>query len=318
MRINVRKILFFIVAAVFSNHVLAANHHDEFFGFIKAKDTVQARKSLINWQKEEPNSADMYAGWYNYYYWSGMQENLSQSVNLPDGVDDYLLIRDSTGKHTGYLYSVVSYCKDSIEQAFRLLDEGTAKNPQRLDLHFGRVYLMFKVANGPSTSVCGQVAEKWDNKVTLMDISDYLCQLLDASDSKNWLWLNSEKMDDGEEFFYDNMQSYFVEFMGKADFEAAEKLVDKLLTKKQTLKFRADKASLLASKGEYSKAVSIFSNIHKDYPKDDIVTWNTAMCYEKMGDTKNALKYYKKIEKSTDVEWQSKAKEAVFKLKMKK
>ena len=294
MRINVRKILFFIVAAVFSNHVLAANNHDEFFGFIKAKDTVQARKSLINWQKEEPNSADMYAGWYNYYYWSGTRENISQSVNLPDGVDDYLLISDSTGNHTGYLYSVVSYCKDSIEQAFRLLDEGTAKNPQRLDLHFGRVYLMFKVANGPSTSVCGPVAEK------------------------NWLWLNSEKMDDGEEFFYDNMQSYFVEFMGKADFEAAEKLVDKLLTKKQTLKFRADKASLLASKGEYSKAVSIFSNIHKDYPKDDIVTWNTAMCYEKMGDTKNALKYYMKVEKSTDVEWQSKAKEAVFKLKMKK
>ena len=219
------------------------------------------------------------------------------------------------------MYPIVSCCKDSIDMAFKKIDVGIANNPQRLDLHFGRVHVMKELANVPAVSVCGNSASNsWDNKPTLSDVVDYLCKLIDTPEHTKWKWSNDEPVEDSENFFFDNMQSYFSEIISdeSADISLAEKFIDKLLTKKQTLEFRSDKASLFAAKKEYDKALDSFLSILKDYPDDDIVINNIASCYEHKGDVKNAITYYKKLEKSKNKHVSQYAKDAIKDLKSKK
>ena len=135
---------------------------------------------------------------------------------------------------------------------------------------------------------------------------------------KNQPWTNDKEIEESEDVFYESMQSYFADIVSTGEMEAAEKLVDKLLTKKQTLKFRNDKGYLLARKKEYDKAIECFTGIHKDYPDDVTVIANIASCYEKKGDTKKAIKYYEKMAKSGDEETKAMAEEAIKELKKKK
>lgn len=301
------------------NSLSAANHHDEVFKYIHAKDTIKARNELLVWEKEEPKSADLYAAWFNYYYWVGEAEHIGTATTLPEGVDDYMPLTDSTGAITGYVYPVKTYCKDSIEQAFRMIDKGLSYNPKRLDLHFGRIHVMLELANEQKVSSCGDsTTTPWPEKPTASDVTDYLCKLIDEKDHNSWLWTNDKKIEESEDVFYESMQSYFADIVSAGEMEAAEKLVDKLLTKKQTLKFRNDKGYLLARKKEYDKAIECFTGIHKDYPDDVTVIANIASCYEKKGDTKKAIKYYEKLAKSGDEETKAMAEESIKELKKKK
>ncbi len=301
------------------NSLSAANHHDEVFKYIHAKDTIKARNELLVWEKEEPKSADLYAAWFNYYYWVGETEHIGTATTLPEGVDDYMPLTDSTGVITGYVYPVKTYCKDSIEQAFRMIDKGLSYNPKRLDLHFGRIHVMLELSDKQMTNSCGNSEkEPWAEKPTVDKVTDYLCKLIDEKDHNSWLWTNDKKIEESEDVFYESMQSYFADIVSAGEMEAAEKLVDKLLTKKQTLKFRNDKGYLLARKKEYDKAIECFTGIHKDYPDDVTVIANIASCYEKKGDTKKAIKYYEKMAKSGDEETKAMAEEAIKELKKKK
>lgn len=301
------------------NSLSAANHHDEVFKYIHAKDTIKARNELLVWEKEEPKSADLYAAWFNYYYWVGTTEHIGTTTTLPEGVDDYMTLTDSTGAITGYVYPIKTYCKDSIEQAFRMIDKGLSYNPKRLDLHFGRIHVMMELSDEQMIGSCGDSPTKpWSEKPTVSKVTDYLCKLIDEKDHNSWLWLNDKKIDDGEEVFYESMQSYFADIVSVGEMKEAEKLVDKLLTKKQSLKFRNDKGYLYAMKKEYDKAIECFTSIHKDYPDDVTVIANIASCYEKKGDTKNAIKYYEKMAKCGDEETKAMAEESIKELKKKK
>ncbi len=301
------------------NSLSAANHHDEVFKHIHAKDTIKARNELLVWEKEEPKSADLYAAWFNYYYWVGETEHIGTATTLPEGVDDYMPLTDSTGAITGYVYPVKTYCKDSINLAFQMTEKGLSNNPQRLDLHFGRIHVMLQMANRPKVSSCGDtITSPWPEKPTASDVTDYLCKLIDTKDHNNWQWSNDQKINDSEDVFYESMQSYFADLISLGDMDAAERLVDKLLTKKQTLKFRNDKGYLIAMKKDYNKAADWFIAIHKDYPDDETVIANIASCYEKKGDTKKAIKYYEMLAKSGDEETKAMAEESIKELKKKK
>lgn len=301
------------------NSLSAANHHDEVFKYIHAKDTIKARNELLVWEKEEPKSADLYATWFNYYYWVGEKEFIGTTTDLPEGIDDYMTLTDSTGATSGYVYSITTYCKDSIDTAFRMIDKGISYNPKRLDLHFGRIHVMLQLANEQKVSSCGDsTTTPWPEKPTASDVTDYLCKLTDTKDHNNWMWTNDQKIDDSEDVFYESMQSYFADLISLGDMDAAERLVDKLLTKKQTMKFRNDKGYLMAMKKEYDKAIDCFIGIHKDYPDDETVIANIASCYEKKGDTKKAIKYYEMLAKSGDEERKAMAEESIKELKKKK
>lgn len=306
---------FFILVC---NNLSAANHHDEVLKHINANDTIKARNELLAWEKEEPKSADLYATWYNYYYWVGQKELIATTSYLPKGVDDYMTLTDSTGATSGYVYPIRTYCKDSLDLAFQMIDKGLSYNPKRLDLHFGRIHAMLQLSKEQKVSTCGNSpATSWAEKPTTKDATNYICKLIDTKDHSNWQWSNDKKMEKSEEIFFESMQSYFAELVSIGDMEAAEKLVDKVLTKKQTMIFRNDKGYLMATRKEYDKAIECFVSIHKDYPDDVTVIGNIASCYEKKGDKKNAIKYYEKLAKSGDENTKAMAEKAIKELKKK-
>ena len=297
-----KRLFFTLVLATLATTLLNAqqNWFDKYKKLLNSNDTVALKKCIMQWEKANPESPDVIAAWYNYYIKRAMNNVLQLSTVQPANGKQYMELQNDTTKQTaGYLYEQTVYNPELTKQAFAKIDEGIQKFPNRLDLPFGKVYVLLQ-------------QEKYDT--ALNELKKVIERL--KTNHNQWLWTQNKPLENPKEFLIDTMQGYFNQFIAAQDKQPAYQLNEAMLTLyPEDIRLRSNKASLLAIGGKYFEALPLFASIHKDAPEDDLVTYNLAYCYEKTGDKKTAIVYYRQIANSKDPDIAATSKQALHELK---
>ena len=297
-----KRLFFTLVLATLATTLLNAqqNWFDKYKKLLNSNDTVALKKCIMQWEKAYPESPDVIAAWYNYYIKRAMNNVLQLSTVQPADGKQYMELQNDTTKQTaGYLYEQTIYNPELMKQAFAKIDEGIQKFPDRLDLPFGKVHILLQ-------------QEEYDT--ALKELEKVIERL--KTNHNQWLWTQNKPLDNPKEFFIDTMQDYFRQLIGTPDNQLAYQLNEAMLTLyPEDIRLRSNKASLLAISGKYFEALPLFASIHKDAPEDDIVTCNLAYCYEKTGDKKTAIVYYRQVANSKNPDIAATSKQALHELK---
>lgn len=263
---------------------------------------VHALKAMIEeWEQAEPESPDVYAAWYNYYIKLSMTEAVALTKDAPEDNQESLQLTDSTGAVAGYMYGMTSYNDSILQLGFQKLDTAIRLFPDRLDLPFGKITMLFR-------------------QNLYSEVMQELRHVLDRSEKNGnkWLWTLNQPLDDAENVLKDSMQDFFTRLYDADQEDYSLQLVEWMLQLYPTdIVFRSDKAALLAISERYSEALPIYLSIHKDAPDDVVVTSNIAQIYYTLGDKKSALKYYNKLAECGDSEMEAIAKQRIEEIKSK-
>lgn len=262
---------------------------------VKDKDVHELKALIEQWEKAEPDSPDMYAAWYNYYIKLAMTDVVTLSTTAPKDSQESLQLVDSTGVVAGYMYDVVSYSDSIIQLGYQKLDAAIRLFPDRLDLPFGKITMLFNQQHYPE----------------VMQTLRYVLDRSEKNENK-WLWTLNQPLDDADGVLKDSMQDFFIQLYNDQQDDYALQLVDWMLQLYPTdIIFRSDKASMLAISKRYSEALPLYLSIYQDAPDDVIVASNIAHIYYTLGDKESTLKYYRKLVQCGDSEIESIAKERI-------
>ena len=294
-----RLLLFIILAVSLAGSISAQNNwYERYRECINDSSLEYTRQVIEQWQQAEPESPDVYAACFNYYYKMGWDEVMQMTPIPPEDGIQALELEDSTGAPV-YLYQVQVFNDSLVAIANEKIDKAISLYPDRLDLPFGKLAALFRL-------------EDYDNAMPVLH------QVIERShlNGNRWTWtLNTPVGEDGETMFKSSMQDYFSRLFDAELDDKAMQLVEWLLQYyPDEVMFRSDKASLLAITGNSDQALPLFLSIHKDYPDDNIVTSNIAYSYKTMGDKKNALKYYRLLSNCGDEEMEELARQAISEL----
>ena len=250
-------------------------------------------------QKAAPNDPEMYIAFYNLYAKEGLKEVLSLTVDAPKG--ESFTIKDKNGKTVGYLGSSGGHNESYLQKAFNCIDTGIAKFPARLDMRFGKVFVLGRLEN-------------YDEFTSEIVKAIYYGESINLK----WTWADGKSLPDPKKFMLSNIQSYVVQL-----FNAGDKNADNIKTIAQTiLKYYPDHVESLSNlsisyiiEKDYANALEPLLKAEKINPQDYIVLNNIAYCYSNSGDKINAIKYYELTKKYGDEKAQKQAAEKLTALR---
>jgi tetratricopeptide (TPR) repeat protein len=244
-------------------------------------DTTTEKKILAEWSKTAHDDPDRYVYAFNYYATRGMTEVLALTKQQPDSKSFEL--KDKNNQVAGYLGSTTSFNQKFIDEGFACIDSAIVKFPNRLDMRFGKVYVLGKVGNYDQFA-----------KEIIKDI-DY-----GQTIGNKWLWRDGKALDDPEKFMLSTIQSYIRQLYGVGDNEMG----NMQLVAKEVIKFYPDNVESLSDLSitymqgkEYDQALEYLERAQKIAPEDYIVLNNIAYCYVLKKDKPDAIKYYELVKK---------------------
>jgi tetratricopeptide (TPR) repeat protein len=279
------RIILLFAFFTFPNVVFGQSKFEKFKQLYAIKDTTKIKMLLREWESANPNDPEFYTCAFNYYYSISKEEVLSLQNKNPNK-DSYQLT-DSTGKVAGYLTSNLGYNEARLKTAFGYIDKGIAKFPNRLDMRFGKIYLLGEF--GEYRKFSDEILKTIEYSVTIKN---------------KWLWTENNEKDDAENFMLSTVQAYLKQLFDAND--------DSLLTNmiqigETTLKYYPKNVEILSTTAvafmltqKYDKAIVYLKQAEFIDPKDCIVLNNIAHTYKLIGDKANSIKYYKLMEKYGD------------------
>ena len=299
---KMRKIT--LVAFVFSFLIIgqleSADYQSEFNKYFKSKDYDNQLRILKLWESSNPNDAELYTCFFNFYYAKSREELLTLTVEKPDG--ESLAFADSTGRVAGYIGSQITTDTDNFTLCIKKIDEGIAHYPNRLDMRFGKIYAL------------GQVKD-WDNFTKeIVESIKY-----SKTNNNNWTWTNNEKKEDGKEFFLGSLQDYQLQLYNTEDDKLLPKMRDIAIAVLEIYPTHIESLSNLSitymiSK-DYDKAIDVLIRAENLNPKDGIVLMNLAHAYKMNGKKDKAITYYTKAIGFVDAQSKEFARKQISELK---
>jgi tetratricopeptide (TPR) repeat protein len=265
--------------------------------FTKA-DTAAEEKILYEWCKVAHDDPDRYVCAFNYYAKRGMTEVIALTKQQPDSRS--LVLKDKNNKVAGYLGSTLSFNQKLINKGLACIDTAITKFPERLDMRFGKVYVLGKIGNYDEFS-----------KEIIRDV-DY-----GQTISNKWYWRDGKVLEDPEKFMMGTVQSYIRQLFEVGNVEIG----NMRLIAEDVLKYYPDNVECLSDLSityiqgkEYDEALGYLMRATKVAPADYIVLNNIAYCYTLKKDKPNAIKYYELVEKYGTDEAKSDAMERIKRL----
>jgi len=249
-----------------------------------------------------PDDPEYYVLSINYYYAKSRKDYVEIVPGPPTGDDTTVVFRDSTGEIAGFFRSHVQLQMDTLMTGIRILQQGVAIHPDRLDMRFGIVHV-------------AEAAQLYQ------DMSDALIGILKRSqeNGNEWLWSFSEPLaEDPEQFVLDNVQSR-VHMLFQQDTDEA----DSLLTAISLAMIQAypgctyghTNLGIVASlHGDYDSCFYHLSEALRIDSTDMIVMANLADVYEKTGLKEKAVECYNLMISKGSAEEQAFARQQLLRL----
>jgi tetratricopeptide (TPR) repeat protein len=273
-------LLIFGLTLVF-NQVFGQTFKQQFYEFVSKKDTLGQQQLLDKWEKSDSNDPELYIAYFNYFVKKSVKEVVTLGQN-PDGNDVLQIMdKDSSKKEpVAYLYGDTYYDQNILKNGFDYIDKGLSKYPNRLDMRFGKIYLLGQIEN----------YEKFTAEI--INTIDY------SHVNKNkWTWADNKPLDDPENFMLSSIQDYQLQLYNTENDNLIENM--KRIAE-AVLKYYPEHIESLSNisivfmlQKQYDKALDTLLKAEKLNPKDCIVLNNIAQTYKLKGDTINAIKYYK-------------------------
>ena len=156
-----RLLLFIILTAGITGHLAAqASWYERYRECINDSSLEYTRQVIEQWEQAEPESADVYAAWFNYYYKMSRDEVMQMTPIPPEDGRQALEFEDSTGAPI-YMYEVQVFDDSLLAIAHEKIDRAISLYPDRLDLPFGKLAVLFRLEDYDSAMpVLHQVIER--------------------------------------------------------------------------------------------------------------------------------------------------------------
>lgn len=295
-----KKILLAAATLLLSNVVLSQTYQEKFQLLFQKKDTSQVKKLLHEWEKSNPGDPELYTSAVNFYF-SNSKQMVASLDRKQTGKGSFQLT-DSSGKVAGYLNSDLSYRPDQLTLGLQYIDKGIAKFPNRLDMRFGKSYVLQQIADYETFT---------SEIIKTVEYSRII--------KNDWLWTNNKKLDDGEHFMLETIQTYLRELYDTQNDSLLENMKQ---IGEATIKYYPNNVEILSTTAvantltkNYDAALVYLKRAEKINSKDFIVLNNIARVYKLKGDKANAIKYYVLTEKYGDEEAKETARRNIKELK---
>lgn len=293
-----------IILAIFLclNVAFSQNYKSDFDKYSKENNTTKQIEILKKWEEKEPTNPELFTSYFNYFLRKSREELVSITKNQPKG--ESLVLEDSTGKLAGYIGSEITYEKKFIKKAIEKIDQGILLHPNRLDMRFGKIYILGEI-------------EDWQN------FSDEIIKTIKYSKINNneWTWTNNEKGEYNKDFLLGSVQDYQKTLFNT---EKDELLLYMRLIAEEILKIYPNHIESLSNisityliKGDYDKGIEVLLKALEINPKDGVILRNIGQGYKLKGDKANAIKIYEKMLVLDDQDSIDFAKEQIEMLKKK-
>jgi tetratricopeptide (TPR) repeat protein len=269
---------------VFMMQVNGQTMLNQFNDLLSKDDTIAQTQFLEKWEISSKNDPDLYVAYFNFFYKKSRKEVVRIEKTPRAGQKAFQILDTLTKQPIGYMFSDIFYEPQIIDKGFKYIDIGIEKFPTRLDMRFGKIYLLGEIGDYDS-------------------FSKEIIKAIDYSQEINykWLWKENKPMDDAKDSFLGDIQSYQVQIYNTGN--------DSLLNymaqiAEEVLKFHPTHIESLSNlsvvymiQKEYDKALEKLLEAEKINPKDYIVLSNIAQAYKLKGDKVNSIKYYELISK---------------------
>jgi tetratricopeptide (TPR) repeat protein len=281
---------------------LGQNYWTKFQELSVKKDTAGQLNLLREWESKDHNEPEFYAAYFNYYVRKSKDETVGIERQAAD--KNSFELKDSTGKVAGYINDKVGYNQIILRKGFTYLDKGISMFPNRLDLRFGKVFMLGQIGNYQA-------------------FTDEIIKTLDYSKiNKNaWLWSENKVKPNAETFMLESIQGYVVQLYNTNNDDLLENMKQ---ISENVLKYYPDNVVSLSDlsivfmiRKEYDKAIQVLLKAERLAPGDAIVLNNIAEAYKRKGDNANAVAYYEKVLKYGDEEAKQSARNAIDQLQKK-
>lgn len=295
-----QRIITLLVLTAISNFVFGQTNYEKFKKFFKDDDTTKINNLLTEWEKSNPNDPELYTSAFNYYFANSKQEIIS--LEKEQRSKESFQLTDTTGSVAGYINSNLAYNPDKLNKAFNYINKGIQKFPNRLDIRFGKCYVL------------GQIGDYEKFTTEIINAIEYSNTI-----KNNWQWTENKKLDDAENFMLGSVQEYLKQLY---DTENDNLLENMKRIGDVVMKYYPNNIEILSTTAvanmltkNYDKAIVYLKQAEKLNPKDFIVLNNIAQGYKLKGDKVNAIKYYELTEKYGDEQAKQQAKQEIQQLK---
>ncbi|MBT8196245.1 MAG: tetratricopeptide repeat protein [Bacteroidia bacterium] len=297
------KLIYTIFFVGLSISCTAQNFQKEFKKHYSANDTTAQFNVLIEWEKQNPDDAELYTSYFNYYFNLATKEIMA--IEDEPSSNESLEIVDSLGNVKGYINNKIVYTDEYINKGFEYINIGIKKYPSRLDMRFGKAHVYSKM-------------DYWE------DFTRTIINTIDYSEQNNvkWTWTNNEPLEEPAEFLLASVQDYCVMLYNNND-DKSIVLMQKIALK--VLEYHPDNTKSLSNlsisymlTGEIDKALKALLKAEKIEPTDYIVLSNIAHAYKLKGDIDSSISYYEKTHKYGDEQAKQFATEQINLLKQNK
>lgn len=272
-----RNIALLFIIILITNSADAQEYMAQFKQMLAAQDTTAQLKLLQQWELKNSKDPDLYVAYFNYYVNRARKEMIQLGVK-PKG--EALALYDSTGTEpAGYISGTVHYNEGYANKAKEYIDRGIAVAPDRMDIRFGKVFML------------GELEEYDAFTNEIVKAIDY-----GASINYKWKWIDNKLLDDGRACMLDAIQNYFTQLYDTEDDTQMNNMKRIAETVLKHLPKNVPNLSNLAIvyilTDENDKALEVLLRAEKVNPKDAIVLNNIATTYRNMGNKEKAIKYY--------------------------
>lgn len=301
-----KTIFLFFGLTLIANQTFGQTFKEQFHDLFFQKDTSEQQKQLLEkWEKANSNDPELYVAYFNYYVHESKKEAI-RIDNNPKGNNVFQLTdpADSDNNPVGYMNFEIIYDQKMLQNGFAYIDKGIKKYPDRLDMRFGKIYIL------------GQIEDYEKFTSEIIKVVNY------SSINKNkWTWSDSKPLDDSQKFMLNAVQGYQNVLYDTRDVNSLDNIKRISETVLQYYPDHVESLSNLSvvymNQKKYDEALKLVLKAEKINPQDYIVLMNIAQAYKLKGDFDNSIKYYKLAIKYGDEDAKKYAQEQIDKLQKK-
>lgn len=277
-----KKLLGLLFIGFLFHNGLSQNYQADFHTYFQSGDTISQLKTLNEWEQADPQDAELFTAYFNYYFSKSKNEMLILAAGDPPKGEQYHTLTDSAGNYAGFIGSQIDYDSSFLIKGLNKITEGIRLYPNRLDMRFGKIYAL------------GQIKDWNSFTKEIIKTVNY-----SAVNDNAWTWTNNEGKKNGKDFFLGALQDYQMQLyktmnddLLKHMREIAQAVLNHYPNHVESL---SNLSITFLLEKDFEKALVPLKKAEKAAPKDFIVLNNIAYCYRELNKKDLAIAYYKKV-----------------------